>query len=191
MIYALRGKITERKESFFVIETGGLAFKIFTNKRTLALMPIRAKEAEVFTCLYFRDEKPELYGFWDKQTRELFELLNTVSGVGPRTALGILDAGSADRVITAISEGKTDFLSRVSGVGRRTAERVVLELRNKVVPPKTTGFSKIIDSDNDVEEVLIGLGYQRRKAREVVDRLGAEPTKFEDRLKKALREVSK
>lgn len=190
MIYSIRGKVAGKHEGFFVIQSGGLGFKIFTNKKTLALLPTDGKEAPVFTYLHVREDRLDLFGFLKEEELVFFQTLNSVSGVGPKMALQIIDAYGAARVSAAIGGGDAAFLSKIPGVGKKTAERLILELKNKVVLPKSGKASKFSQVDDDVEEVLVGLGYQRRAAREAVDKIGTVSQGFEERLKKAIRIVS-
>ena len=190
MLHSLRGTVTAKGEDFFVLETGSFSFRAFTYKRVLRSLPV-SKEVEIFCYLYVRDDHLELYGFLDEQALKLFEMFNAVAGIGPKTALGILDVDTAERIIAAIIERRTDFLTRTSGIGRKTAERIILELQNKLSLPKhAKAITKAMDIDVDVEEALVKLGYARREVKNALSDLGSSPYKLEDRLKEALKRLS-
>ncbi len=190
MIYFLRGAVIRKQEGYFVVQSGGIGFKVFTNKKTIALLPTDNQEVSVFTYLHVREDRLDLFGFLEEDELGLFQTLNNVSGIGPKMALQIIDAYGAARVCAAIGDGDLKLLSKISGVGKKTAERLVLELKNKIITPKSGKMNKFTKIDDDIEEILVSLGYQRRKVREVVSDLGETPEGFEERLKKALKNIS-
>lgn len=190
MIYAFQGRVNSKGDGFLVIQCGGIFFKVFVGRRTIQKVLLR-KETKVYTAMYLRqDEQPELFGFLKEEELKLFELLKTISGIGPRTALKILDLGTA-QVKAAIAEKKPELIARIPGVGRKTADRAVSELQNKIKVFGSKAITKTLEMDEEIEGVLVGLGFQRRKARDVIAHLGKTTQKLEERLKKALREVSK
>lgn len=198
MIYALQGKVSERRDSFFVFQVGDVFYKIFAGERMLAelrkdLGPrTEDKEVKIFCSPYIRDESvPELYGFLDEQSLRFFELLIGVSGVGRKTALKVLDGGTVEEISAAIAENKPDLFSRVPGIGKKTAERIILELREKMHLAGSEAIASRMEVDVEVLDVLAGLGFSRDKVRGVLREMGEEPKQFEERLKKALKEVSK
>ncbi|MDZ4231475.1 MAG: Holliday junction branch migration protein RuvA [Patescibacteria group bacterium] len=128
----------------------------------------------------------DLFGFFNEGSLQLFESLVSVSGVGPRSAMAILSVASADQLTAAIARGEPELLRRSSGVGRKTAERIIVELKDKVIP--TGGASiRFAESDQDVFEALLSLGYPRKKAEEVLREIDSKLTDVRDRLKEALR----
>lgn len=197
MIYSLKGKVIEQHNNFFVLECGGIGFKVNTNRQTLARLPaeISMKAGSpalnapltIFCFLYVREDKLDLYGFLDEQTLKFFEMLNDVSGIGPKTALNVLDLDTVERVMAAIVEKRTELIARASGIGRKTAERVILELHSKIVLPKTGTLVEAMDINREVEEALVGLGYQRSVVRNVLENVGPEYKTIEERLKRALK----
>lgn len=191
MIYTLSGELAKRNESNFILENNGVGFQISTNQRTLGDLPANGGRFKIFCFLYIRETRLELYGFLTEETLKFFELLNTVSGIGPKTALGILDAGPVASLMASIAENKIDFLTRSSGIGQKTAERLILELRNKIKLPKTSkGLADAIAVDDEVEGALIGLGYGRNEAKQILKKAPpADKNKggFADRLKQVLK----
>src|SRR5579872_4111941 len=131
MIHSVSGRLAAKADHFVVIEAGGLGLKIATNERTIkALSPV-GSQATLFTYLNVRENAMELYGFLSEGELEYFEMLISVSGVGPKSALSILDVAKLDELSAAIKEGRPDLLTRASGIGRKTAERIIIELRTK------------------------------------------------------------
>lgn len=191
MIYSIRGSLISTKDSFAVIECAGVGFKIFTNKMTLQSLAEKKGEVVFYCFLYVRESELELYGFLESQALKLFEMLNSVSGVGPKTALAVLDLDTAPNIMAAIIEKKPEFLARTSGIGRKTAERIILELGGKLKLPEAKMLTEKMRVDIEVEEALAGLGYDRREVRRAIQSIEGEPGSLEERLKLALRELGK
>jgi len=191
VIYNIVGKVVERGDNFFILEVLGIGFKIFSNNRTLNKLPSLSAKVKVFTFLYLREDCFELYGFLKEEELRLFEMLNAVAGVGPKTALSILDADSIENIMAAIIERRAEFLMRSSGIGRKTAERIILELHNKIKLPQASSLTKAIDLNTEVEEILISLGYKRAEIRKALASLKIEPNqKLEERLRLVLKILS-
>jgi Holliday junction DNA helicase RuvA len=157
-----------------VVEVGGIGFAVQAAPGTLATLR-RGDEARLATALVVREDSLTLYGFPDADTRELFGLLQTVTGVGPRLALAILAVLEPRELCRALAEGDTVALKRVPGVGLKSAERLVLELKDKVATPyggasdaATTVRSPASGRDN-VVEALVGLGFAAKQAESAVD----------------------
>ena len=132
MIYSIYGTLALKKENYAVVEAGGIGFKIFMPKSIVANLPDAGASVKIFSYLNVKQDGMDLYGFLSPKELELFERLISVSGVGPKSALGIMGVAAADQIAAAINEGKSELLTRVSGVGKKTAERVVLELKGKL-----------------------------------------------------------
>lgn len=190
MFYSITGKLASRKENFAVVEAGGIGFKIFTAPRVLEVLPPAGQTVSLFCSLVVREDRLDLYGFLTEQELKFFELFNSVAGIGPKTALGLLGIDKIENIAAAISENRPDLLTRVSGVGRKTAERVILELKNKVQSLGASGIIERQETDADVEETLVNLGYQRKSARDVLSKLPPEKQKLEERVKEALKILS-
>jgi len=191
VIYNIVGKVTERGEDFFILEILGIGLKIFSNTRTLNNLPASANKVKVFTFLYIREDSFELYGFLKEEELRLFEMLNSVAGIGPKTALSILDIDSIENIMAAIIEKRSELLTRGSGIGRKTAERIILELHNKIKLPKASSLTKVMDLNNEIEEILISLGYRRAEIRQALTNLNNEKSqKLEERLREVLKILS-
>ena len=188
MIHYLTGKIISRGENFAVIENNGIGFKVFLTGDALNKLPAAGSEVKIFCYLYIREETVlELYGFLKEEELNFFGLLISISGVGPKTALNILSVDRLENLMAAIIENRPDLLTRASGIGQKTAERVILELKSKIKLKTAKTLTQKQDLDTEVEEALVGLGYSRRQVREILSKIPSEMTKIEERLKEALR----
>jgi Holliday junction DNA helicase RuvA len=190
MIYTVTGKIVERNDNYLVLEVFGFGLKVFANNCTLAKLSPPRTEVKLFTFFYVREEQFELYGFLKEEELRLFEMLNTVAGIGPKTALAILDSDSVENVMAAIIERRAELLTKTSGIGQKTAERIILELHNKIKFPKAKSLTKTMDLNAEVEEALVSLGYRRSEIRKALERLGGGSRKVEERLRAALKILS-
>lgn len=161
MIHSLHGILADTRTSYCVVSCGGIGLKVLVSARTSAQLPPRGSEVSLMTFFYVREDRFELYGFPDEESVVLFEMFNTVSGVGPKTALGILDLDTVPRLTAAIVERRVDMLTRASGIGKKTAERIVLELNAKLASQQSAETVAGMDAEHDVRDVLIGLGYRK------------------------------
>jgi Holliday junction DNA helicase RuvA len=190
MIYSVLGKLALKGDGFVVVEVGGLGIKLYASKRTIDALPAAGGEAKFFSHLNVKEDALDLYGFVSQEELDFFELLISVSGVGPKSALAILDVGPLGELAAAIKEGRPDLLTRAAGVGRKIAERVILELRSKVTSVTSGAVVEKMQTDSDLVEALTGLGYRRDEARAALGKVDAAVTGTEDRLKAALRILS-
>lgn len=187
MIYSISGKLVLKSDRFAVVEAAGLGLKIFTNQRMLAELPQMGVGVKFFTHLHVREDALELYGFLTEAELGFFELLISVSGVGPKSALSVLEIDKLEKLTSAIKEGRPDLLTRASGVGRKTAERIILELKSKVRAEKSELTVGKMEADADLVETLVGLGYRRDQARAALTKVDEKIVNLEDRLKAALK----
>ncbi len=188
MIYTVSGNVSEKKENFFVIEVSGIGFKVFSNTQTIYKLPRDSGVVKVFCHLHVKEDALELYGFLNEGELNFFEMLISVSGVGPKTALLILDLDSFPNVMAAIVGKKADVLSRAPGIGRKTAERIILELQNRINLSEVKGLDRAAEINVEVEDALAGLGYDRNSIKSVLAEIGNAPEdSLEEKLKSALR----
>jgi holliday junction DNA helicase RuvA len=189
MIASVRGVVESRLADGLVVAVGGVGLRIFSSGTSLAATGASGEQVHLHTHLHVREDALTLYGFTTSEELRLFELLLTVSGVGPRVALSLLSAFAAEALRDAIAQRDADRLTRVPGVGRKTAERLVLELHGKVGPrgaPATVGTGTA--PDGDVLSALTTLGFGLPEAQEAVQALPADaPSDLEERIKLALR----
>lgn len=187
MIYALNGKIALKQQNFFVIDVGGVSLKVFSSENNLKNIPISQNTIKIFTYLHVREDALELYGFISEEELGLFESLISISGIGPKSALSVLSLGKIDQIIAAINEGRTELLTRASGIGKKTSERIILELKGKLTIIKSAHILNLMESDLELEETLISLGYSRMEAKSAINAINPKITGFKERLKEALK----
>ncbi len=190
MIHRVSGTLFAKKPNFLVLETsGGVSLRIFASPHTLSLLPVAGSPITVFTHLHVREDALELYGFSAESELSLFEKLISVSGIGPKSAMGILGVSKPDQLVAAINEGRTELITRASGVGKKTAERVVLELKGKLAGVGSAEALASMESDVELEETLVSLGYSHAQAKIALEKVGPKVTGFKERLREALKGV--
>lgn len=194
MIYSLSGQLVAKKEGFIVVEAGGIGFKVFVSLKALRNLPQPGQKIKIFCSLYSRqDGEFELYGFLSESELYLFNKLNLVGGIGPKTALGLLGVTDVSRLIAAINQGKTELLTKAAGIGRKTSERIIIELKGKLEESLITGTVAqtldLMESDAELEETLINLGYTKQQAKAAISKIDPKITGFKERLKEALKKT--
>ena len=170
---------------------GGLSFKVISSLNDLRGAPAIGEIINLFTYLHVREDALELYGFLRKDELEFFEMLISISGIGPKSALGILSVESVDKLKAAIAEGRAELLTKASGVGKKTAERVILELRGKLGREGTAGLVGIMESDQDILEALVNLGYTKYQAKDALSQIDPKIVKVEERIRATLKILKK
>lgn len=190
MIRFLRGVVLYIEKSSLVIEPGGsgLGLQIYVPNPTIA----RTKVGDIITLhtyLQVRENELSLYGFETPEELQIFELLLGVSGVGPKVALSALSTLSPDAFRLAVANKEPGMVARVPGIGKRTAEKIVIELQGKLSPAAETteSLSHVMDVDMEVIEALVALGYSVVEAQRAVQQLPPEIMGIEERLREALR----
>lgn len=189
MVSYLEGKVEFKGERFSVVLVGGVGYKVFATAETLKKIPEKGGDVKLWTHLYVREDALELYGFLHPAELDLFETLIHVPGIGPKGGLGILAMGSVDTLKKAIAAGDTSYLTRVSGIGRKTAEKIVLELREKMAGKGVMVEAPELKDEADALEALVSLGYGQREAREALSQVPPEVKSIEKRVKEALRKL--
>lgn len=191
MIYHLTGEILFIGDRFVVLDVSGVGYKLNVTLDSLKeASKARGENMGFWTHLAVKEDALDLYGFKEKAELEFFELLINVSGVGPRTALAVLNIASLDSVRAAISSGDASYLTKVSGVGRKTAEKIVLELRDKFSSGDGT-WSTAIKGDAEAIEALEALGYSAKEAREAIKKVPKEITETNQKIKESLKVLGK
>lgn len=184
MLASLTGRITAHDERSLTVDVHGVGFRVFVLPRTLEQFPI-GQEASLTTHLHVREDALELYGFANIAEQRLFERLISVSGVGPRLALSVLSAASVSDIEAAIEKGQSALLIKVSGVGTKTAERIIVDLKGKLSRDDGAGDSAM----GTVIDALVNLGYTAKEARDAAASTSPE-LPIEQRVKQALKQVS-
>lgn len=187
MIATLRGEVSQIEENALIVEVGGVGMRVFVP----APMRTNAKAGEVmfmFTHLVVREDALTLYGFESQADRDLFNILLGVDGVGPKVALSVLSTLTLDAIQRAIFADEADLLSKVPGVGKKTAQKMALHLKDKLKP--TDALSKLAalaDYDSEVLAALTALGYSVVEAQAAIQSLPKDaPKEVEERLRVAL-----
>ncbi len=188
MISKITGQVIHKADKFIVIETNNIGYKVFGTAELLNMAKVEA-ELKVWTYLAVRENAIDLYGFADKKELDFFELLITISGVGPKTALGILNVANVDSLRKAISTGETAHLTKVSGLGKKMADKIVLELKDKLGSYEEVALG--LREEIDALEALKSLGYSHRDAREALQEIDKALTTTSDRVKAALKHLGK
>ena len=202
MIRYIKGTYTMQFENGIVVETGsGVGFEIFVHQGSPIYKHSEGDEIQVFTEMIVREDGMSLYGFHNRESLEFFKLLTTVSGIGPKGAMGILGSMPLSELKLAIAMGDVKSISKAQGVGKKTAERLVVELKDKVGTMDIDGETGEIggmdisaglgadDARSEAISALISLGYARSEAFKAVSAVGDEGLTSEEYIKKALKSL--
>lgn len=176
MIASVRGEIIDIALDHAVVEAAGVGYKVMATPMTLSTLR-RGEEARLITAMIVREDSMTLYGFPDGEARDLFTTLLGVSGVGPKIALATLAVYDANTLRQALADGDVTALTRVPGIGKRGAERMVLELRDKIGAVAGAGGSSTATGHavrTPVVEALVGLGFAAKQAEEATDKVLAD-----------------
>lgn len=187
MIATLEGTVAVRGDNFVVVETGGIGFKVHVPTPLLLRWGTTGRRVQLYTYLHLRENEVSLYGFESQEALSFFELLLGVSGIGPKVAVGILSASSVDALRAAIAGGDTDSLSQLPGIGKKTAQRIILDLRGKLEEEELVPARPLSPVDEDVIAALTSMGYSQSEVREALNSLPEEEMPIEQRLLLALR----
>lgn len=192
MIAHLSGKLLFASDRFVVVQTAGVGYKVRVPLDTLHFLRV-AKEKEVSLWIHtsVREDALDLYGFEHQAELEFFEMLISVSGIGPRTALGILNIAPVNHLKEAIAAGDTGALTKVSGIGSKGAQKIILELRDKMGGHGTEAGGSMLREERDAIEGLVTLGYAEREAREALKKVPTDIKGTGARIKDALKRIGK
>ncbi len=187
MISYLSGTVAEKESRFVILDVGGVGYRVFVTDDTLRALKVGA-EVKLRTHHAVREDTEELFGFLETDDLKLFELLLSVPGIGPKTALNILNVATPETLRRSITSGETAYLTKISGIGRKTAEKIVLELKEKLgAGEEGTGLKEEVDA----LEALKSLGYSHSEAREALKQVAKDITGTSDRIKQALKLLGK
>jgi Holliday junction DNA helicase RuvA len=183
MIGSIRGKVILKTDKFLIIEANGVGYKINVSPDLLSKTEKTGNETMLWIHTHVREDALDLFGFLERKELEFFEMLIGVSGIGPRSALAILGIASIETLRKAIGTGDTSYLTKISGIGRKTAEKIVLELRDKIGEEK--GGSSL-QGELDALEALKSLGYSQNEARDALKKVPAD-TNTNTKIREALK----
>jgi Holliday junction DNA helicase RuvA len=176
MISHLVGKLEHKDNDHVVVDVGNVGYQVVIPASIVPRLPEIGQEIKLFTFQVVREDDISLYGFLTKEERNLFKILLKVNGVGPKTAVAIIGAFSLDKLVTAITKGEVDLITAVPGVGKKTAQKIVIELREKVsrafgvagTDTKIDLFKGKSTEAADAISALVALGYAVREAESIV-----------------------
>lgn len=192
MIYSVAGKIIVKKHQFAVIEANGIGFKIFIASKTLRQLPKINSKIRLFCYTNIRQQEGlELYGFLKENDLEIFEILNTINGIGPKIALKVINAIKTENFSSIINEGRADLLIKSAGLGKKTAHRIILELTGKIRARQSETALAMMETDKDIEKALKNLGYKHGEIKDALEQIPSKTKKLEERLKTALKFLNK
>jgi holliday junction DNA helicase RuvA len=193
MIAHLRGKLISKHPNQAIVEAAGVGYEVNISIPTFSALPALGSEVAVFVHTHVREDALSLFGFLRSEEKQLFEKLIGVSGIGPKLAITILSGMETDAMVAAIKGNNIGSLTRIPGIGKKTAERMVLELRDKLeafaAPPVAPAASAV---EEDVISALVNLGYQRPLAEKALARLGnTQNEAFDGLFRKAMAALAK
>jgi len=193
MIAHLRGRLISKHPNQAIVEAGGVGYDVHITIPTFSELPALGAEVALFIYTHVREDALALFGFLRGEEKQLFEKLIGVSGIGPKLAVTILSGMSADSMVAAIRGNNVAALTRIPGIGKKTAERMVLELRDKL---EAFGVAAVVPAVSAVEEdvisALVNLGYQRALAEKALSKMGSTSGETFDALfRKAMAALAK
>lgn len=198
----IKGELAEKNIDHIVVEAGGIGYLIYVPAKSIDYLPDEGDQIKVYTYLYIREDAMVLYGFLTKDDLEIFKMLITVSGIGPKGGLGILSTLSADDLRFAILSGDSKTISKAPGIGAKTAQRVIIDLKDKMsleeafekkLDNNADGVQKTLNSSikNDAVMALSALGYSSAESLKAVSKVDiTDDMDVEDVLKLALKNMS-
>ena len=188
MIGSLKGKVQHKSANYIILETAGVGYKVFVTPTLLVQLKLN-QDLSLVTLTYVREDQITLYGFQALPELEFFELLLTVSGVGPKSAIGIMSLASIEMIKSAIVSEDPSVFTKVSGIGRKTAERVIVELKEKL--KNEVDAAPVAKEHSDAVDALLALGYSQQEAREALKNLPKDVKNLQDKIKLALKVLTK
>lgn len=184
----ITGKIFDLKGTRAIVKVGGIGFVVHSTPSYIEKLRV-GQEANFWTHTAVRETSIDIYGFETEEELRVFELLLTVSGVGPKSGLAILGVAGVKSIEDAVGSGDTSFLTKISGIGRKTAEKIVLELNGKLV--MTRKGEKVMSEDVDVFEALKSLGYRERDIQESIKKMPKDLVGTNEKIKYVLKNFGK
>lgn len=192
MYYYIRGRFIKNGDNFSVVEASGIGYRIYTSASAMHCMPSPGEDVLFYTHFHVREDAQDLYGFPTQSELSMFLNLISVSGVGPKAALSILSSATPEEVALAVVQKNAAIITRAQGVGPKLAERVILELKNKIknedLLPEGLSPAPTADTGNEVISALVALGYSEQEAKRAVGGL-SENLNVEDAVKQALKNL--
>lgn len=192
MIAFLTGRVASRGDGFALIDVGGVGYRVTMSTASLAALPREGDDVTVNTYLHVREDEMSLFGFESLAEKALFELLITVSGVGPKLALAVLSSLTPDALAEAIAREDADLISTVPGVGRKTASRIILDLKDRLGAPDVgaaAGSSPGPASADEARQALLSMGFSAAEVASALKGYDGPPDDSQALLRRALRRL--
>lgn len=186
MIAHIRGKIIEKNAKFLVLEANNVGYLVFASTSTLSNSPNIGSELSLWTYLAVRENALDLYGFETIDEKNFFELLIGISGIGPKNALSILSIAPMETLKKAIATGDMSYMTKVSGIGKKTAEKIIVELRDKLASLGHKDEDGALSGEADVMMALMSLGYSQNESRNAIKEID-QSLSTNDKIKQALK----
>lgn len=187
MISYLEGKAIKITDKYIVLNVNGVGYKVFLSGSDLGKLQQSRENVKVYTHLHVREDDLEFYGFLTDAELEFFELLITISGIGPKAALNIISTDRPSVVAGAILREDVGYLTKISGIGSKTAQKIILELKDKVSKLSFKIESGGASPDIDAIDALVSLGWNAKEAREALRNVAREITGTEARIREAMK----
>lgn len=188
MIGSIKGKVTHKSSNYIILETNGVGYKVSLPQ--VLLIPLKiGQDLGLVIHTYVREDQLTLYGFQTLEELEFFELLLTVSGVGPKSAIAIMSLAAINMLKSAIASGDATVFKKVSGIGTKTAERVIVELKEKLKDEASA--TPVAREQSDAMDALVALGYSQQQARDALKTVPKNTANIQDKIKLALKALSK
>lgn len=193
MIERLKGKVIETGKNYVVLNVNGVGYRVYTPDKVKNSLAKNKGIVNLYTKLLFSQHEGtfELYGFGATQDLEMFGLLTSISGIGPKNALNILSSLKIEELIAAVSKEDSDYLRKVSGLGPKTAKRLVVELKDKVTKAQFVRFANLdLSQDIDAIDALVSLGYSKESSLDALRKVSKKAINIELKVKEALKILS-
>ena len=193
MISMLTGHISHKSSKYIIIDVSGVGYKVFTTTDNILNIGKNSKDKiTLWTYLAVRENAMDLYGFSSVSELNFFELLITISGIGPKTALGILNIASIESIEKAVQNNDAVYLTKMSGIGKKVVEKIVMELKDKItISSHNPENEKIMKNDSDALEALKSLGYRENESREALKKIAKNNIDTSAKVKEALKILGK
>jgi Holliday junction DNA helicase RuvA len=189
MLAFIEGIIIFKKDNYFIIDNQGLGYKVFVGIDVFS-ENVKGKGVSLFLYHHVKEDSQSLFGFKESVDLEMFEMLLSVSGIGPKSALNLMSLAGTRNLQSSIISEDFSLLTKVSGVGKKTAERVILELKSKIAKlPAADNLSSTVNFSSDEIDALVSLGYSVAEAREALKKVSNDITDSSERIKSALKEI--
>lgn len=189
MFERINGAIAYARNGYAVLDVNGVGYKVFVTNYTLGRIAGLSQET-FYVHTHVREDALALFGFLTLEELDIFELLLSVSGVGPKVGMAILNIATPNTIKTAVINEDPSILTKVSGIGKKTAERIIVDLKNKVTDLPTSVKAQAV-GDSDALEALVGMGYSVTEAREALKSVSKEISDIGERVKQALKNLAK